>query len=40
MPDADSPIGLGMIDEPMWSPVNIDELMSSPEIGLTEKLAA
>jgi purine-binding chemotaxis protein CheW len=33
-------IGLGTIDERMLILVDIDKLMSSPDMGLTEQLAA
>jgi purine-binding chemotaxis protein CheW len=37
---SDYMIGLGTIDERMLILVNIDKLMSSPEMGLIEQLAA
>jgi purine-binding chemotaxis protein CheW len=38
--DADYVIGLGTLDERMLILIDIDQLMSSPEMGLVERLAA
>ena len=38
--DSDYLIGLGTLDERMLILVDIDKLMSSPEMGLIEKMAA
>jgi purine-binding chemotaxis protein CheW len=38
--NSDYLIGLGTIDERMLILVDIDKLMSSPEMGLMDKLAA